>query len=92
MEKGQMKVAFLITNIEEFGKFIAYCIEHDVSIFRTFWDGREAGQRCYVIDWVEKRCYYSSRQYWEREGFRIAKPVFEMNPYGKYVLLRKEWM
>lgn len=31
------KKAYLLISIEEYGKFIAYCIENDISVFRTYW-------------------------------------------------------
>ena len=35
------KKAYLLISIEEYGKFIAYCIENDISVFRTYWNERE---------------------------------------------------
>ena len=79
-----MKKAYLIRSIEEFGKLMSLCIEKDISVFRTYWDEREKGSRCYRIDWQEKRCYYSSREYWENEGYEVVVPVFVVNQYGNY--------
>lgn len=84
------KRAFLITNIEEYGKLITFCIENDVTVWRTYWDEREKGYRCYQIDWQEKRCYYSSRQYYENEGYEIVTPTFLLDKYGKYNIVNKE--
>lgn len=40
--EGEMsKKAYLLMSIEEYGKFIAYCIENDITVFRTYWDERE---------------------------------------------------
>ena len=78
------KKAYLLINIEEYGKFIAYCIENDISVFRTYWDEREKGDRCYSIDWQQKRCYYSSRKYWESEGYEIIIPNLYADKYGNY--------
>lgn len=39
MLKGNIimkKVAFIISNIEEYGKLIAFCIENDICVFRTY--------------------------------------------------------
>ena len=74
----------LIANIAEYGKLIAFCIENDISVFRTYWDEREKGDRCYSIDWKEKRCYYSNRIYWEDSGYDIITPKFYVNKYGIY--------
>lgn len=71
-----MKKAYLILNIEEYGKLMAYCIEHDISVFRTYWNDSEKDDRCYNIDWKEKKCYYSSRQYYEEKGYEIVTPAF----------------
>ena len=76
---------YLINNIEEYGKFISYCINKDISVFRTYWDEKEAGNRCYCIDWNEKRCYYSSKSYFEKD-YTIVTPVFILNDYGDYEL------
>ena len=72
--------AFLITSVEEYGKLVAFCISKDISIYRTYWDEREKGSRCYNINWKEKRCYY------ENNGYEIVKPIFRPNAYGEYVL------
>ena len=76
--------AYLLMSIEEYGKFIAYCIENDITVFRTYWDEREKGDRCYSIDWQQKRCYYSSRKYWESEGCEIIIPNLYADKYGNY--------
>lgn len=81
------KRAFLITNIEEYGKLISFCIENDVSVWRTYWDEREKGDRCYKIDWQQKRCYYCSRRYYENEGYEIVTPTFLLGKYGKYKIV-----
>ena len=81
-----MEQCFLIENITEYGKFIAYCIERDISVFRVYWDEREKGDRCYKISFTEKRCYYSNRSYYESVGIQIFKPVFSFNEYGKIIL------
>lgn len=78
------KKAYLITSVGEYGKFISFCIENDISVWRTYWDEREKGDRCYNIDWKEKRCYYSSRRYYENNGYEIVSPTFQLNEYGKY--------
>ena len=77
---------YLIKNIEEYGKFMSYCINKDISVFRTYWDEKEAGNRCYRIDWNEKRCYYSSRSYFEKD-YAIVTPSFTLNDFGDYELV-----
>lgn len=78
------KTAFLITSIAEYGKLISFCIENDISVFRTYWDEREKGDRCFQIDWADKRCYYSSKRFYESEGYEIITPIFYVNSYGNY--------
>lgn len=78
------KEAFLIASVEEYGKLIAFCISKDICVYRTYWDEREKGSRCYNIDWNEKRCYYSKRRYYETNGFEIITPIFRVNTYGEY--------
>lgn len=75
--------AYLITDIEEYGKFISFCINNDVCVFRTYWDEKEKGDRCYRIDWREKHCFYSSRRYFEINGFSVVTPVFVLDKYGE---------
>ena len=83
-----MERAYLILNIEEYGKLMSFCIENDISIWRTYWDDREAGDRCYHIDWSNKRCHYATKDYYEAMGYKIVEPKFVLNEYGKYKL---EW-
>lgn len=80
------KRAFLIESVEEYGKLIALCITKDICVYRTYWDEREKGSRCYNIDWKERRCYYSKLSYYENNGYEIVKPIFRPNAYGEYVL------
>lgn len=79
-----MKKAFLISNIEEYGKLISFCIRNDITVFRTYWNEREKGERCYNIDWKEKRCHYSPRCYYENGDYEIVTPIFQLDEYGKY--------
>lgn len=82
---AETKNVYLILDIEEYGKFISYCIEHDISVWRTYWDEREKGNRCYQIDWDKKRCFYSSRKYYEAcDGVDVMIPRFYVDEYGKY--------
>ena len=80
------KKAFLITSVEEYGKLMAFCVSKDICIYRTYWDEREKGNRCYNIDWKERRCYYGKLRYYEYNGYEIVKPIFRPNAYGEYVL------
>ena len=82
------KKAYLIENIEEYGKLISYCIQHDINVFRTYWDEREKTDRCYAIDWQERRCYYASRKYYKENGYEIVVPEFQLTQYGKYNFAR----
>lgn len=79
-----LKRAFAITNIEEYGKFISFCIENDVCVFRTYWDEREKNDRCYCIDFQEKRCFYAPRRYYEEKGYAIVTPTFLLDECGQY--------
>ena len=78
------KKAFLIASVEEYGKLIAFCISKDICIYRTYWDERKKGSRCYDINWKERRCYYSNIRYYEANGYEIVKPIFRLNAYGEY--------
>jgi len=80
-----MKTAYLISNIEEYGKFIAYCIDNDITVWRTYWSEKNV----FSINWLEKRCYYSSKQYYISNGYDIKIPKFEIDEYGKYKLIKE---
>ena len=83
-----MRTAYLIPNIEEYGKFISFLINHDINVFRLYWDEREKGIRCFNINWKYNCCYYSSKDYYLSEGYEIITPTFELNQYGDYELIR----
>lgn len=78
------KVVYLISNIEEYGKLMAYCIENNICVFRSFWDEREKGIRCYHIDFEEKRCLYSDINYYLELGYSVVVPVFTIDKWGCY--------
>ena len=81
-----MKV-YLIKNIEEYGKLVAYCIENDISVFRSYWDDREKGNRCYNISLEDKKLYYGSKEYYKNEGAEIIIPEFYCTTFGKYRII-----
>ena len=81
-----MKTVYMIKNITEYGKLMAFCINNDITTFRTYWDETQAGDRCFFIKWNEKRCYYACRKYWENEGFIIVEPQFILDEFGNYII------
>ena len=81
---------YLISNIEEYGKLMAYCIEHDIVVFRTYWNEKEKGNRCFEVNFKDKRCYYSSKEYYFNEGYNILIPVFDFNKFGTIIISRFE--
>lgn len=82
----QNKIAYRISSIEDYGKFMAFCINKDINVWRTYWDEREKGDRCYSIDWREKRCYYSSKRYYIDNDYTVIDPTFSMNAFGDYYI------
>lgn len=78
------KVAFIISNIEEYGKLISFCIRNDICVFRTYWDEQKKGDRCYSIDWKEKRCVYAPKFFYEMYDYEIVSPIFKLDRYGNY--------
>lgn len=80
------KIAFVISNIEEYGKFVSFCINNDISVWRTYWDERVKGDICYNINWKDKKCYYGHRNFYENIGYEIIVPTFEITEYGNYKL------
>ena len=83
-----MKTAYLISNIEEYGKLLSFLVNNDIDVFRLYWNEREKGDRCYHIDWQEKRCYYAAQKFYVDNGYEIIKPNFVCNQYGNYELWR----
>ena len=88
------KTAYLIKNIEEYGKLMAYCIDHDITVWRTYWNEKEKGTICYSIDWKLKRCFYSKIDYYQgrnidNEVYDIVEPVFESNEYGNVTISKQ---
>lgn len=81
-----MKRAFLISNIEEYGFLVAYCVEHDISVFRSYWDDREKGNRCYFIDFYHKKLFYFRYSTYDSGSYEIACPVFDFNEFGNVVI------
>ena len=77
-----MEKDYLISNIEEYGKLISFCIDKDISVFRTFWDEREKGVRCYRIDFKTKQCCFACRDHYVSAGYEIGTPVFYVDQYG----------
>lgn len=85
-----MKKAYLIENIEEYGKLMAFCIENDITVWRTYWDETEKGKRCYKIDFQEKRCYYSDMHYYLDNGYTIMIPIFSADSFGNIILIKEK--
>lgn len=84
-----IKTAYLITNVEDYGKLMAFCINNDITVWRTYWNEREKGDRCYAVDWKEKRCYYGPRFYYENNDYEIVVPTFTSDVYGDFQIGRK---
>lgn len=80
------KIAYRISNIEDYGKFIAFCINKDITVWRTYWDEQEKGDRCYYIDWKEKRCFYSPEWFYVDKCCTIINPTFSINSVGDYYI------
>lgn len=80
-------VAYLINTIEEYGKLVAYCIDHDISVWRSYWDQRGAGRICYSIDRKDKRLMLSDRLFYEKNGYEVVTPVFDVTEYGKITIV-----
>lgn len=81
-----MKYCFLISDISHFGFLIAYCIEHDISVFRCYWDNRVKGKRCYLLDPIAKRLSYASLDFCFSEGYDVISPLFYFNNFGNSCL------
>lgn len=85
--KQNRKVVFLIKNIEEYGKLMAYCIQKDITVFRTYWSETTKGDICYDIDLHQNRCFYSTRKYYEYyEKCDIVEPVFVLDNWGHWYI------
>ncbi|MCH5315447.1 MAG: hypothetical protein J1E81_06005 [Eubacterium sp.] len=67
---------------------MAYCIENDISVWRTYWDERESSKRAYCIDWKTKRCEYTDTEYWKSRDIDVEIPNFYIDQYGRYQIGR----
>ena len=83
---------YLLENIEEYGKFIAFCINNDINVFRTYWMESFKGEIAYHIDWMAKRCFYRTVKY-KKDGdiitddeYDVVRPIFTFNKYGNIEL------
>lgn len=79
-------VVYYIDNIEDYGYFIAFCIDKDVSVWRAYYDTKTP--KCFKIDWKEKRLYYSSVDFYKEDGYKVVRPKFIINEYGGIELQR----
>lgn len=82
---------YLIKNIEEYGKLMAFCIDHDITVRRTYWNERDRGNVGYQIDWKQKRCFYAKIDYWkgmniDNKVYNVVEPIFIFDEYGKVAL------
>ena len=74
-------VVYKFKNAEQFGLFLIWCVENDISIWRTYWSEREK-DRCYRIDWQDKRVYYGSEKYWLEKFYKVVETKFYFDEYG----------
>ena len=80
------EVVYYIDNIEDYGYFIAFCIDKDVSVWRAYYNTREP--KCFQIDWKAKRLYYATVDFCKEEGYKVVRPEFVIDEYGKIELQR----
>lgn len=76
------KICFLIDNVEDFGKLVSYCIEHDISVFRSYY----IPGHYYHIDFDLKRLFHSKKEFYQEEGYVLKKPKFIYTRYQEYIL------
>lgn len=81
-----MENVYFISNVEEFGKFVSFCIDNDISVFRVYWNEQQKDNLCYSVDFYNKRCFYGTKDFYVSKGFKIRKPIFEVDNFGKYNL------
>lgn len=84
-------IYYEIDNISDYGKLVSYCIEHDVSVFRSYYDNRVL--RFYHIDLSDKRLYYVTDKSHlkslypdDDQNVIVMKPDFKLDDYGHYKL------
>lgn len=88
-----MKEAYLIKDITEYGKFMAYCMEHDFKVWRVYWDEREKGNHCYTVEtdkWNDQRVWHSDISFYKSNGYKIVIPKFDFDKFGKITIVGKE--
>lgn len=81
-----MENVYLISNVEEFGKLMSFCIDNDICVFRTYWNEQEKGKICYCVNFRDKRCSFGTMQFYVKQGYQIRIPIFEVDDFGKYRL------
>ena len=69
-------VTYLIKNIEEYGKLIAYCIQNDIDVSKTYWEEGALNKHCYHIDVEKNKCLYNTYEYYKSKGYKIVEPEF----------------
>ena len=85
------QTVYLLKNIEEYGKFMAFCIDNDISVYRTYWQEIFKGEIAYFIDWKSKRCFYVGVKL-KKDGniiddnYNVVSPIFTFDKYGKIEL------
>lgn len=78
------KVAYAISDISDYGKFILFCIANELCVYPLYFNENEKGDKCFVIDLENKKCFFSSRLHFEHNGYEIVKPIFKLDSYGQY--------
>lgn len=76
------KICFLIDNIEDYGKLVSYCIEHDISVFRSYY----IPGHYYEIDFDSNKLFHSNQEFYKEEGYILQRPKFIYTRYKEYIL------
>ena len=75
-----VEVVYYIDNIGDYGYFIAFCIDNDITVWRAYYPANEP--KCFYIDWRQKRLWYGSVDSYKKDGFTVVRPKFARNEYG----------
>lgn len=70
--------AYKFKNAEHFGLFLIYCVEKDITVWRTYWDNRKK-DRLYILNWQERRVYYTD---FDDEKYEVIVPKFHFDGFG----------
>ena len=78
------RIAYILKDITEYGKFVAYCIDHDISVYRLYWNEQNKN-RCYVI-YPDMKLAGVANKDWCALAYSLKEPKFYLSKYGRWLI------